>query len=413
MSALALGYTSPVDSFANHQYMKLVVTIPAQNEEKTIAQVVTGVPRNIPGIDEVEVIVLNDGSEDRTAEIAQRAGALVLNIIGRPGLGYIFRTGVERAMRRGADIIVNIDADMQFNPGDIPQLVRPILEDKADFVTCTRFKDPALRPIMPPVKYWGNKVVTRIINWVCGGTDFSDVSCGFRAISREAAYRMTLFGRFTYTQECFIDLFAKGMRIAEVSLKVRGVREHGKSRIASSIVKYATNSLPIIIRAMRDIQPLKFFGGISALLLIIGVLTGGFVSIWYAIPDHYKDAAGKWQVRHVTSPFTSLITVSGVFLTLAFLLFALALLADMMGRHRRINEELLYLARRRIYSKRVKSLALPPQEDPHGAMGPTLHDSWSLPVMKSVSQVDSNDDSGTTDAIVTTPNRIISEEAAV
>lgn len=414
VSASALGYTSAFDPQVDLQYMKLVVTIPAQNEEKTIAQVVMGVPRTIAGINEVEVIVLNDGSEDRTAEIAQRAGALVLNIIGRPGLGYIFRTGVERAMRRGADVIVNIDADMQFNPGDIPQLVKPILEDRADFVTCTRFKDPALKPIMPPVKYWGNKVVTRIINWVCGGTEFTDVSCGFRAISREAAYRMTLFGRFTYTQECFIDLFAKGMRISEVPLKVRGVREHGKSRIASSIMKYATNSLPIIIRAMRDIQPLKFFGGISAILLIFGLITGGFVSIWYAIPDHYKDAAGKWQVRHVTSPFTSLITVSGLFFTLAFLLFAVALLADMMGRHRRINEELLYLARRRIYSKRSRALSLPTQEDPHGAMGPTLHDSWSLPVMKVVPQVDANEESGNGDVVVPTPNRIIeSEQAAV
>ena len=117
----------------------------------------------------------------------------------------------------------------------------------------------------------------RIINWVCGGTKFTDVSCGFRAFNREAAYRLTLFGRFTYTQECFIDLFSKGLRMAEVPLKVRGVREHGKSRVASSIFKYATNSLPIILRAMRDIQPLKFFGGIAALFGLLGLLCGGFV----------------------------------------------------------------------------------------------------------------------------------------
>lgn len=398
--------------------MKLVVTIPAQNEEKTIAQVVTGVPRDIPGIDEVEVIVLNDGSTDRTGEIAQRAGALVLNIVGRPGLGYIFRTGIERAMRRGADLIVNIDADMQFNPGDIPQLIKPILEDRADFVTCTRFKDPALKPIMPPVKYWGNKVVTRIINWVCGGTSFTDVSCGFRAFSREAVYRITLFGRFTYTQECFIDLFAKGMRIIEVPLKVRGVREHGKSRIASSIVKYATNSLPIIIRAMRDIQPLKFFGGISAILLIIGLLTGGFVGgWWYFNADIEKSIVNGVTIRqvvHKTAPFTSLITVSGIFLTLAFLMFAVALLADMMGRHRKINEELLYLARRRIYSnRRTRAAALPPVEDPHGAMGPTLHDSWTLPVMRAVpAESNGKDDSDAATVVVSTSDRLIAPEEA-
>src|SRR5439155_19677421 len=268
--------------------MKLVVTIPALNEENTIAQVVAGVPRRISGVDEVEVIVVNDGSTDRTAERAAEAGALVVNVHNRPGLGKVFGTGLERAMRRGADIIVNIDGDGQFDPADIPKLVHPIIEGEADFVTCSRFADPALRPTMPTVKFWGNRVVTNIINWVCGGTSFTDVSCGFRAFNREAAYRLTLFGRFTYTQETFIDLFSKGLRMVEVPLKVRGVREHGKSRVASNLWKYATNSLPIILRAMRDIQPLKFFGGISAILGILGAVTGGFVSVWYALGERRK-----------------------------------------------------------------------------------------------------------------------------
>src|SRR3954466_7202509 len=274
--------------------MKLVVTIPALNEEKTIAQVVRGVPRDVPGIDEVEVIVVNDGSTDNTPLEAADAGAIVINLPGGGGLGMVFRTGFEHAMRRGADYIVNIDGDGQFNPGDIAKLVRPLLEDQADFVTCSRFADPALRPQMPMVKYLGNQAVTRIINWVCGGTCFTDVSCGFRAFNREAAYRLTLFGRFTYTQETFIDLFSKGLRMAEVPLKVRGVREHGKSRVANSIFKYATNSLPIILRAMRDIQPLKFFGGIAALFGLMGVLLGGFVGVWYI-------SKGK------TFPFSNLI----------------------------------------------------------------------------------------------------------
>jgi glycosyltransferase involved in cell wall biosynthesis len=350
--------------------MKLVVTIPAQNEEKTIAQVVSGIPRRIDGIADVEVIVVNDGSTDRTAEIAERAGALVINLTGRPGLGYVFRTGLERAMRRGADVIVNIDGDGQFDPRDIPKLVRPLLSDEADFVTCSRFAKAEFRPTMPAVKYWGNRVVTRIINWICGGTGYTDVSCGFRAFNREAAYRLTLFGRFTYTQETFIDLFSKGLRIAEVPLRVRGVREHGKSRVASSIWRYATNSLPIILRAMRDIQPLKFFGGIGALIGIPGVLTGLFVTGWYLY-------------QHRTSPFTQLIPISVGLVILGFLLFVLALLADMLGRHRRISEELLYLARRRIYSNRrtVRASLQALGETP---AVPSLHDSWSLPVMKSI-----------------------------
>jgi glycosyltransferase involved in cell wall biosynthesis len=379
--------------------MKLIVTVPALNEEKTIAQVVSGVPRNIPGVTQTEVIVLNDGSTDETAKVAAAAGALVINILGRPGLGTVFRTGLERAMRRGADIIVNIDGDMQFNPADITKLVQPLLRDEADFVTCSRFSDPALMPTMPGVKYWGNKVVTRIINWVCGGTNFSDVSCGFRAFNREAAYRMTLFGRFTYTQECFIDLFGKGVRIAEVPLKVRGVREHGKSRIASSIWKYATNSLPIILRAMRDIQPLKFFGGIGAIFFIPGLIAGLVVTTRYTVGHVRTEIVNgvKHTVRvHLTSPFTSLIPLSGALVTLGLILFVLALLADMLGRHRRISEELLYLTRRRVYSnRRTVRAALPPlpeelhlehAESPE-SMGPTLHDSWSLPVMRAVPAV--------------------------
>lgn len=376
------------DAFVGEDLMKLVVTIPALNEEKTIAQVISGIPKNIPGIDEVEVIVVNDGSTDRTAEIAERAGAIVISVSGRPGLGYIFRTGLERAMRRGADIMVNIDGDGQFNSADIAKLVEPLLMDEADFVTCSRFADPALRPVMPTVKYYGNKAVTRIINWVCGGTDFTDVSCGFRAFNREAAYRLTLFGRFTYTQECFIDLFSKGLRIAEVPLKVRGVREHGKSRIASNLWKYATNSLPIILRAMRDIQPLKFFGGIAMILVVPGLIAGGLVAGRY-----FYTAIADGNAK--TSPFTSLISVSGALLVLAFLMGAVALLADMMGRHRRITEELLYLARRKIYSSRrtVRASLPPTAEEPHAQI-PTMHDTWSLPVMKVVHDVDSKDDSG-------------------
>src|SRR5438270_126327 len=140
--------------------MKLIVTIPALNEEKTIADVVRGVPRDIPGIDETEVIVVNDGSSDRTAELAQSAGAMVINLKGGGGLGLVFRTGLERAMRRGADIMVNIDGDGQFNPADIRPLIPPLLDDQADFVTCSRIAYPSLHPPTPGVTSWRKQVST-------------------------------------------------------------------------------------------------------------------------------------------------------------------------------------------------------------------------------------------------------------
>jgi len=344
--------------------MKLVVTIPAQNEQATIANVVSGVPRKMAGISQVETIVVDDGSTDGTGDIAARAGALVVSLHNRPGLGKVFKTGLERAMRRGADVIVNIDGDGQFNPADIEALIRPILDGEADFVTCSRFADPRLRPEMPVAKYIGNRMVTRIINWVCGGTHFTDVSCGFRAFNREAAYRLTLFGRFTYTQETFIDLFSKGMRITEVPLHVRGVREYGESRVASNLLRYATNSLPIILRAMRDIQPLKFFGGIAMIFFALGAIIGGFVTGWYIFERR-------------TSPFTSFIVISGVLITLSFLLGVLALLADMLGRHRLISEELLYLARRKIYAGKRTPRTIMASIEPEQAVAKLFEEPWA------------------------------------
>jgi hypothetical protein len=155
----------------------------------------------------------------------------------------------------------------------------------------------------------------------------------------------------------------------EVPLKVRGVREHGNSRVASSILKYATNSLPIILRAMRDIQPLKFFGGIAMLLFVPGIMLASFVTGYYIM-------YGK------TSPFTSLITMSGVAITLAFLLGVLALLADMLGRHRKISEELLYLARRKVYAgKRAPRPIMQSVEQSveHGrAVARLFEESWGI-----------------------------------
>ena len=318
--------------------MKLIVTIPAQNEAPTIGRVVREIPRDIPGVDEVEVIVVDDSSTDGTPEEARAAGATVVTIQGRPGLGPVWRLGMDRAIRHGADLIVNLDGDGQFDSRDVADIVQPLLRNECDFVTCTRFGGGGPVGYMPLVKRLGNRGVTWMTNLVCG-TRLTDVSCGFRAYNKEAAYRLVQFGRWTYTEECIVYLVSRGLRIKEIPYKVLGEREHGQSRVASNVVYFASHLLHILIRALRDGRPLKFFGALSVLLGLPGVLTLLFVLGWYLAHD-------------TTRPFNQLITLGGVSVLLGLVVGMLALLADMLSRHRMIHEELLYLARCHYFGRR-------------------------------------------------------------
>ena len=313
--------------------MKLVVIIPALNEAVTIADVIGRIPPQMSGVDEIAVIVVNDGSTDDTVEVAAKAGAAVVSHRHNRGVGAAFRTGINAALSAGADIIVNMDADGQFRPEDIPALIEPILSEQADMTTCSRFGKKEFVPEMPRLKRWGNKMMCRLINRICWGSHYTDVSCGFRAYTRDTAIKMTLFGDFTYTQESFIDLVAKGVHIEEVPLKIRGVREHGKSRVARSLWRYGKLSAAIIVRAARDIRPLAFFGSIGVFLLAFGLLCGGWVFGW-------------WLATGGTHPFRSVLVGSAAFLILGFLLIVLALIADMMGRQRKLIDELLWRQRR-------------------------------------------------------------------
>jgi glycosyltransferase involved in cell wall biosynthesis len=332
----------------------LVVILPALNEERTLGDVLDRIPRRIEGIEAIGAIVVDDGSTDRTAEIARQRGATVVSHRVNRGVGVSFRTGVAHALEAGADIIVNMDADGQFRPEDIPELIAPIITGQADMTTCSRFARPELIPEMSPVKLWGNRRMTNLVNRVCGGTSFTDVSCGFRAYRRETVMQMTLFGDFTYTQESFIDLVSKGMHIVEVPLQVRGRREFGKSRVASNLWNYAKRTSGIILRAARDVQPLRFFGGIGAALLGLGMLAGGFVFIWWLSTGH-------------TSPYRGLITASTGFLILGFLLLILALIADMLGRHRRLIERILLTQQRMEQPTSLQIPPLPPADDAESA----------------------------------------------
>ena len=329
-----LTHVSGVDAAAPRT-RKLVVILPALNEEKTISDVLGRVPRRMEGFDEVELLVIDDGSTDATVKLARDSGAKVVSHSENMGVGAAFHTGIRTALQSGATVIVNIDSDGQFNPLDIPELIAPIMDGRAQFVTATRFADPELTPKMPTAKLWGNKTITYMINFLTK-KHFTDTSCGFRAYSREAALRLTLFGHFTYTQESLIDLSFKNITMIEVPLKIRGEREHGKSRVASNLWRYGLKAATIMFRTARDYKPHYFFGVPGLTIFGAGIVAGLFLLRHYLVTGQ-------------TSPYRSLVQLSSVLIIVGFLLLFISLLADMLHRNRVIAEEAVYHARKASY----------------------------------------------------------------
>ena len=320
--------------------MKLGIIVFAFNEEESIGGVLDRIPAAIEGIDDTDVIVVDDGSTDQTRALALARGAHVASHARNKGLGAAFATGIDTALRSGADVIVSLDGDGQHPPEAIPQLIAPLLAGEADFATATRFSDPVLVPRMPVLNRLGNWLVARITGLACG-RPFTDASCGFRAYSREAALRINLFGGHTYTQESLLDLARKGIAMTEVPIAIRGVREHGKSRVAHSLLRYGLRAFTILIRAVRDRLPFPFFGAIGAALALIGATAEMTVLANFAL-------TGK------TSPYHSLTTLGAIFLILGAVSFLVALLADMLSRMRETQETLLYLEKRRYYDELVQ-----------------------------------------------------------
>lgn len=317
--------------------MKLVVIIPAYNEAETVGDVIRRIPKAIEGTDKIETLVINDGSTDNTALVAKEAGALVISHAANEGLGATFSDGIKNALKMGADIIVNIDADNQFDPAEIPNLVRPILNEEADMVTGTRFLNNKKIPNMSGLRRFGNKFFVRLINKLTG-RNFTDTACGFRAYSREAAFRMNLFGGFTYTQEVLLDLVGKDQKIKEVPIKVIYHPERN-SRISGSLANYGIQALAIVLRTFRDYYPLKFFGLPG--LLISGL---GFIGALYSFIF--------WFVTGYTTPVRTLFFSAITLLIFGFLMIILALIADMLKRIRRNQEEILYRLKKNEYDKR-------------------------------------------------------------
>jgi glycosyltransferase involved in cell wall biosynthesis len=313
--------------------LSLLVMLPALDEDTTVAQVVRGIPRELPGIARLEVLVVDDGSRDRTAAEAEAAGARVVRHETTRGVGAAFGTGLRHAVAGGFDLMVSIDADGQFDPADIPALIEPVRSGRADFASASRFLDPALAPRMPALKRWGNDMIARLVSRLAG-QKFHDVSCGMRCYGRSALLGLNPIGRFTYTQEVFLNLAFKQLRIAEVPLSVRGEREHGKSRVASNLLRYALNTSGIIFRCYRDYRPLAFFGAVALVLGAAGVALGGFLGLHYLQTGSFSPH--KW------AGFSSAAA-----LLLALLVAFMGLIGDMLNRHRIYLEELLYRERER------------------------------------------------------------------
>ncbi|XOU94213.1 MAG: glycosyltransferase [Candidatus Kerfeldbacteria bacterium] len=308
--------------------MKLLVTLPALNEEKSIKVVIEKIPNKIDHISVVDVLVLNDGSSDNTASYAIQAGARVISLKHNMGLGFIFQKGVEEAIKGDYDIMVNIDADGQFNPHDIVKLIMPIINEEASFVTASRFIDKELIPKMPGMKKWGNKMVAHLISYI-SGKKYYDVSCGFRAYSKEALLNLNLFSKFTYTHETFLNLSFKDLIIHEVPIEVRGEREFGNSKMASSLWKYGYNIFNTIFRTALDYKPLKFFGWGGILLFVAGLILDIFIG-------------GRFLITGLVTPYKTIGFV-GLFLNVfGLMLLIVGLLADMINKVRLTQERLLY-----------------------------------------------------------------------
>jgi glycosyltransferase involved in cell wall biosynthesis len=316
--------------------MKLVVNIPTWDEEEKIAETIKHIPRTIPGIDEIFVQIIDDGSKDKTVEKAREAGAdFIFPHKTNRGIGIAFRTAVGKALGNGADIMVNIDADMQFNPQDIPKLIAPILSGDADMVSADRFGDHKAKN-MPASKYYLN----RIAAWIIGrfmNYKINDLTCGFRAYNRETLLRLNLPGNFTYTQEVIIDAIGKHLKVIWIPVEVTYFNER-KSRVVKSIFKYVNNSSRIILKAIRDVRPMKFFGIPGVFLIFLSLISFGFFLYNY-FPE-----------LKITQNRNYLIFGIGFFLVgLQFVIFAL--IADMIKSNRKLIEDQTYLIRKEKYKK--------------------------------------------------------------
>ncbi|CAN5669094.1 S-layer glycoprotein N-glycosyltransferase AglJ [soil metagenome] len=317
--------------------MKLVIFSICKDEAETIGELLKRMPKKIPGVTSIETLVISDGSTDKTALKAKKAGATrVIEGVKQKRLAYRFEQAIETVLSMGADIAVNIDGDLQFAPEEIPILLKPILKDGADFVAADRFTDPDTgkrrRPAgMPGGKYWAN----RLGAWIVGnlsGEKFYDVTCGFRAYTKKAMLSININSTYTYTQESFQVLAVKKMNIVAVPVHVK-YYEGRQSRVVKSFWQFLFGSALNILRAFRDYAPLKFFGTLGTVFFVPGIIMGGFV-LWH------------WWFNGSISPYKAVGLMGLYATTLGIIIWLLGLVADMLDRMLKNQEKILEQVKR-------------------------------------------------------------------
>jgi glycosyltransferase involved in cell wall biosynthesis len=308
--------------------LKLIIQIPCYNEEGTLPQTVQALPRQLEGIDTVEFLVIDDGSQDRTTEAAKNLGVhYVIRLAAHSGLAHSFVAGIEACLRNGADLIVNTDADNQYNADDIQLLIAPILAGQADIVVGDRGVGKI--ETFSPAK----RMFQRIGSWVtaqASGVKVPDATSGFRAISREAALRTLVLSEYSYTLETLIQAGARRMAVQYVP--VRTNPQTRPSRLMRNLPHYITSSSATILRAYTMYRPLRVFSMIGTFITLAGVALGMRFVYFYIIGQ----GSGKIQ---------SLI-LAAILLIVGFQILLIGLLADLIGFNRKILEEVLYRLRR-------------------------------------------------------------------
>jgi len=312
---------------------KLIIQIPCLNEAQTLPATLADLPRSIPGVDAIEILVVDDGSRDGTADVARRCGVdHIVRLTRNKGLAAAFMAGIDASLRQGADFIVNTDADNQYAGHQIPMLIAPLLDGSADIVIGDRNIAEAEH------MGWRKRQLQRLGSWVVrqvSNTSVPDTTSGFRAYTREAALRMTIVSEFSYTLESIIQAGKKRMAIAHVPVQTNARTRD--SRLFDSVFSYIKKSGATIVRIYTMYEPLKVFTYIGLLVFSGGVALGIRFLYYFFFVDR--------GIGHIQS-----LILAAVLMILGFQVVLIGLLADVISANRKLLEELVY---------RVRSLEMP------------------------------------------------------